>query len=509
MSSINRRDFLKLAGAVPASIALSKFLSALPARAAGEPDASKPGILVILFDAMTARNLSVYGYHRPTTPNLERFAQHALVYHSHQSAGNFTIPGTASLLTGTYPWTHRAFNESGLVSRKLTEHNMFTAIGSEYRRLAFPQNLWANYIVTQFQKDVDTYLMPDAYSAMDHLIGTNFRDRGIAYRALDEFMLKGKTPVSLVFGTAEKILKRRQVYALQSDEYPLGIPQNINYPLYFRLDELFAGLASLTETLQPPYLAYLHLFPPHAPYRPNKDFYWKYAKDKWRPLRKPQHWLSDKNTNGKLESTRRLYDEYISTVDDQFGRLLDALEAQGVFDHSYVIITGDHGEMFERGEMAHETPLLYDPVIHVPLLVSCPGQTGRKDIYSVTSSVDLLPTFLHLAGKPIPDWAEGRILPGLGGEEDATRSVFAVECKKNRAYLPLTKATIAMFKNGYKMIYYTGYGREDAFELYHLQEDLEELDDLYASQPEIAGPMRDELLETLQEANRGFENRDS
>src|SRR5712691_5740932 len=116
MPRLKRRDFLKLAAFFPPALALSNFFSAQDS-AGRSPATNLPNVIVVLFDAMTARNLSVYGYHRETTPNFERFAERATVYHAHDSAGNFTIPGTSSLLTGMYPWTHRAINNGGLVDR--------------------------------------------------------------------------------------------------------------------------------------------------------------------------------------------------------------------------------------------------------------------------------------------------------------------------------------------------------------------------------------------------------
>src|SRR5690348_16838419 len=114
MPIIGRRDFLKVAALFPPALLLSKIFASANKPATAGPDAALPNVIIILFDAMTARNLSLYGYHRKTTSNFDKFAERATVYHSHDSAGNFTIPGTSSLLTGTYPWTHRAFNDGGL-----------------------------------------------------------------------------------------------------------------------------------------------------------------------------------------------------------------------------------------------------------------------------------------------------------------------------------------------------------------------------------------------------------
>src|SRR5512142_1327858 len=111
MPKFSRRDFLKLGSLVSGAFAVSRLASHVPLQQAAS---ARPNILIIVFDAMSAKNLSLYGYRRKTTPNLERFARRATVFNQHYSPGNFTTPGTASLLTGLYPWTHRAINACGL-----------------------------------------------------------------------------------------------------------------------------------------------------------------------------------------------------------------------------------------------------------------------------------------------------------------------------------------------------------------------------------------------------------
>jgi len=169
MSQISRRDFLKLASAISGGVLLSTLkpqffpLSSL--------EKSKlPSIIVIVLDAMTAENLSIYGYHRKTTPNFERFAKRATVFHNHSSAGNYTVPGTASLLTGLYPWTHRALNLSGLVVRELANRNIFSLLHSQYHRFAYSQNIAANQILNQFENSIDTYLSPGKFSVAEQIL---------------------------------------------------------------------------------------------------------------------------------------------------------------------------------------------------------------------------------------------------------------------------------------------------------------------------------------------------
>ena len=123
MSRISRRDFLKASAALAASATFAKAARVLSSTHSQE--VGKPNILLLVFDAMSARHLSLYGYARETTPNLKKFADRASVYHQHYSAGNFTTPGTASMLTGMYPWTHRAFNYRGMIERSLANKNLF------------------------------------------------------------------------------------------------------------------------------------------------------------------------------------------------------------------------------------------------------------------------------------------------------------------------------------------------------------------------------------------------
>ena len=183
------------------------------------------------------------------------------------------------------------------------------------------------------------------------------------------------------------------------------------------------------------------------------------------------------------------------------------LNESGLTRNSYIFVTSDHGEMFERGELGHWTPLLYDPVIHVPLIVSSPGQTARQDVHTLTSSVDLLPTVAQLSGNPIPDWAEGRLLPRLGGEEDERRSIFSMDAKTNSSFTPLVNYSMCLTRDRHRLAYYC-YPEDqyEKFEFYDLDADPEELTDLYPSRPTLAVEMQDELLQKVAEVNRQKQN---
>jgi arylsulfatase A-like enzyme len=253
-----------------------------------------------------------------------------------------------------------------------------------------------------------------------------------------------------------------------------------------------------------PFLGYIHLFPPHYPYTTRHDFI-DIFDDGWQPVYKPELYFSEGHSNEFLLQERQYYDEFIAYVDAEFGRLYEYMEQSGVLDNTYLIFTSDHGEMFERGIYTHNTPTLYEPVIQIPLLIWAPGKKQSQNIFMPTSCVDVYPTLMRLASQPIPVWCEGRILPPFDREsEKVGRSIFAVEARRNPRHAPLEQVTLVLIKGRYKLVYYLGYGR-DVYELFDLENDPEELDDLYYTQRSTARDLRNELAEKLAEVNHPYQ----
>ena len=403
---MNRRDFLKLLALLPALAATRGVDRVL---AGSTSDA--PGVIVLVLDALSALNLSLYGYPRKTSPHIERFAARSTVYHAHYSAANFTSSGTASLLTGLYPWTHRAFHYEGLIAADKVDANVFRYWGEDAFRLGFTQNAWADLLLYQFAPWLESHLDLRAFSIDKRPIYTSLlqHDPIAAHKALDSFALElepGLGAASLLTLARKLSLYRgkRDVERTLTEEYPLGIPQTLNdLDTYFLLENLFDGLMDLTASLEANSFAYLHLFPPHYPYAPRTEFL-EAMQDGWRaPVKRQAPFRTSVSAEEEegIQKSRDKYDAYIATVDEDFGRLFDFWEREGVLDRNYVVITSDHGEIYERGVLGHTNEYLYEPLIRVPLIVSSPGQTARVDVHTPTNSVDLVPTLVAVSTKLI------------------------------------------------------------------------------------------------------------
>jgi arylsulfatase A-like enzyme len=199
------------------------------------------------------------------------------------------------------------------------------------------------------------------------------------------------------------------------------------------------------------------------------------------------------------------YDEFIAATDAHFGKLLDFFETNGFFDDSYIFLTSDHGELFERGIHGHTNEYLYESIVRIPLLVSTPGQRERVDVYTPTSSVDVLPTVLSALGKQMPTTLEGIPLPGFGGSlaPDPERAVYSFVSKRTPARGRLAAYSVSVRKGDHKLIKYLGYKFiPETYELYDLRNDPEERNNLYQSTPALSEVMRTLLSAKLEQINR-------
>ena len=513
MNQINRREFLKLA-----SLATFSSLPAyygFPRELGANSDAAN--VIVLVFDAWSAHDISLYGFSRQTTPNLERFAERATVYHNHYAPANFTSPGTASLLTGTYPWTHRAFNHNSLVLPSLQNKSIFNYFSeNQYHTLAYTHNALANSLLKYFQSDLDK-LIPsiDLFIEQPTLLEKLFQnDEDIFTLSRIQSLLDDyKDGITHSLFMAQPYTKvHNQRFEAVNKQYETLFPRTpprTDAFKHFLLEDLVNWLSVQIPALPKPSFSYIHAFPPHDPYHPRAEFIGMFGGDGWSSPKKPIHSLSEGINREVSTILRTEYDEFIAYTDAELGRLIANLEQSGSLEDSWLVITSDHGEMFERGFKMHNQPSLYEPVVKIPLLISAPGQRSRQDIHNVTNSIDLLPTLLNVIGSALPEHLEGKVMPPFGnefGEND--RSTFIVQAKGNDQRNQINKGCVAINKHGFKLSQFFGYSQDDqnGFELYDLQNDPEELENLYgsANHKSTQTELKDELIASLHQADEPF-----
>lgn len=504
-TALSRRDFLKVAGSLTLGMGSPGFFHFLDTP-------QKQNVIIIVFDALSAHNVSLFGYPRETMPNLSKLAERAVVYHNHYAGGNFTTPGTASLLTGALPWTHRAINNNGTVVSPFKEKNIFTAF-PDYHRITYSHNPWVYTLLEQFVNDTDVLVPLERFLLLGNDYILKFlNDEDIANISWMRVLERGKEGYSYSLFLSHLYEQQKKYRESRLHDlvllYPRGIP-SIDYSNYFLLEDVINWLCDQIEEMPQPFLGYFHFWPPHEPYKTHRDFYGRFAGDGWIPVEKPHNPFSyglAQSDALRLPKLRMEYDETILYADREFGRLFSALEKSNMLENTWIILTSDHGESFERGIEGHSTAVLYQPLIHIPLIIFEPGRRTRQDIDTPTSAIDLLPTLLHVTGHKSADWGEGVVIPPYAsGEQAMKRSIYSLEARMNGKFTPLTIGTAAIIKEHYKLMYSFGYAQlepeRERMELYDIHNDPEELNNLYISKRETAAALLDELKTSLAKAN--------
>jgi arylsulfatase A-like enzyme len=145
---------------------------------------------------------------------------------------------------------------------------------------------------------------------------------------------------------------------------------------------------------------------------------------------------------------------------------------------------------------------MFQPLVRIPLVIFAPGQDSRVDIFERTSAIDVLSTLMHVTGQAIPDWAEGDVLPPYAFSSlPSDRPIISLRGKGTELGQPIHKGSAMLIRGSYKLAYVFGYVKDleggELIELYNLEDDPEELNDLASSRTDIVQEMLLELKAQL------------
>ncbi len=236
------------------------------------------------------------------------------------------------------------------------------------------------------------------------------------------------------------------------------------------LEEEYAGGKG-----EKPLFLWLHYFDPHDPYVTRPEYLNRVLSGKEAP--------DPDSIPGRIA----LYDSEIAFMDEAVGDVLTFLRENDMFDDSLIVFGSDHGENF--GE--HDPSLvsnhfrLFEPVVHVPLIIKRPGQTEGFKIESAVQSVDIYPTVVTLLSSfsRVPSQVEGMELTDVlfGSESEIHPFVFS-EGGSNKERMIKGR----QFKLTHDV-------RRDRVELYHLGKDPTEMEDLEGKEPEAVRELKSKL----------------
>lgn len=173
---------------------------------------------------------------------------------------------------------------------------------------------------------------------------------------------------------------------------------------------------------------------------------------------------------------RDLYDGEVAFTDHHVGRVIAALEEQGLLERTVVVITSDHGEAFREHGYAYHGRFLWEEIVRVPWVWVVPGTEPRR-VKARVSQIDLTSTVYQLLKVDPPEQAGGRsLVPLLTGDDESDRTIFFDQPLGE--FMP---AVFGVIHDGYKLIHSPGAGR---YQLFNLDVDPDEKRDLARDEPE-------------------------
>ena len=410
-------------------------------------------ILYLDIDTLRPDHLGCYGYHRATSPTLDRLAAEGVVFDNFCTPDAPCLPSRSSLMTGTFGIHHGCVNHGG--------HN------AELR----PQGASRSFRSRMSYDTLPAFLNKDLGLRTTYIGGFGERHSTFAYYAgFREILDTGK-------------------YGAESAEDVL--PTTLKW----------LGEHAATDN----WYLHVNLWDPHTPYRAPASFGNPFADSplpawpdeaeierQWRECVGP-HGIGDISMYDDRENPRfprqpgavrnladlrRLFDGYdcgIAYADQACGQIIAALEKAGVYDDLFVIVSSDHGEnMGELGLWAeHATADAVTP--RIPMIVKGPGiPAGARDT-GLHYNIDLLPSIAEFFGKePRKSW-EGESFAGDKKREFLVLSQCCHGCQRSVRWGDWI----------YIRTYHDFYHLFPREMLFNLRDDPHETNDLAPTRPEI------------------------
>ncbi len=455
--------------AVAASSAVLVFLALAPRPSLlpklrlppSPPTARARSVLLVVLDTVRRSSLSLYGYARKTTPNLDRWAKGALVFDDATSVSSWTLPAHASMFTGLYPRSHGAH---GYRSDQLKE--------STYRLPASCDTL----AEIASRAGIATVAVVANHLYLDRRFGT---DQGFATYWVDP------PHPGLRFPPGD---------ALFASLDPEG-SAILDWPYVRDTFVTDAALDALDKLHDRPFFLFVNYLDVHRPnLRPataeipleDEVVVPRYCPELTRVLR------GEPIPEKLRRSLVNAYDRELEHLDGELSRLLARLDDLGLSRDTLVIVTSDHGEHFGEHGLVDHAVQLYNETVDVPLIVKgmgiAPGRS-RKPV----QVVDVFPTALEHLGLPVPGACQGTSLLGpaehpIVSEWYAAANGFLLRPE----YQGRFEADLRTIRMGSWRLFEDERGK---VELYDLAADPRELHDTAAQNPQLVLELERRLAE--------------
>lgn len=379
----------------------------------GERKYTDFNLIVISADSLRADRIGAKRGEESITPNIDSFIQDSFVFADHHVTIPRTFPSWADLLTGEYSMTHKIRDMFPAPEEKknLGTENFLT-IGHYLQKKKYDTAVFSNFAGDIFKRadfGFQDIIAPD-FNAKVLVVQKSLESQIFVLPIITGSYLKGgryfeETEGLSTLGDGARLLPDVFSYMKKRKKKPFFV----------------TAFFSVTHfPYSPPYPNYKKFTDP--------NYYGKYKYFKF-----VDPTASDKPDEKDIEQIRAVFDASVYSFDRSFGKLVQFLKKEGLYENSVIVITGDHGETLYEGIYGHgHGEHLRGPnITSVPLIIKFPKDfyrdRGLFKFNGVTSSIDLMPTLMEFfqvdANKKFPGRSLIQVLGKENWEDD--RSVYA------------------------------------------------------------------------------------
>jgi len=449
----DRRHFIKSAGLTAASVLCSAYGASSEKKTADR----RPNIIFIMSDDHAAHALSCYGSRINKTPNLDRLAQQGVRFDNCFCTNSICAPSRAVILTGKYSHLNGVIDNrlrfdgtQQTFPKLLQKAGYVTAVIGKWHLKSEPEGFdYYNILPGQGKYHNPTFIEA----------GRKKQYRGYVTDLITDFCIdwlkkdRAGKPFLLMYHhkAPHRNWQPDDKHAKLYDDIDIPAPETFDDDYKTRCAAAKEQKMTIAEHLRVP--GDTKISPPEQLKGPAlKD--WKY-----------QRYIKD-------------YLRCVASLDDNVGRLLDYLDESHLADNTVVIYTSDQG--FFLGDHGwFDKRFMYEHSLRMPLLIRYPKEIKPAAVNTdIALNLDFAPTFLDLAGAHIPDDMQGVSLrPLLKGKTPADWRTAMYYHYYEYPGAHSVKRHCGVRTKRHKLIHF--YHDIDQWELYDLQKDPNELENLY------------------------------
>ncbi len=449
-----------------------------------EDKKNKPNIIYILADDLGYGDLSCYGQSKFSTPNIDKLASQGMLFTQHYAGSTVCAPSRSALMTG--------------------QHTGHTFIRGNKEVL--PEG--------QYPIPDSTYTLGELLQQAGYRTGA-FGKWGLGFPGSEG------DPMNQGFNTffgynCQRLGHHYYPYHLWSNQDSIPLNENAGDAKVIYAPELIhqKTLQFIDDHQDEPFFLFVPSIIPHAELAAPEKYMAKF-RGKLEPEQSYAGTDEGKNfRNGPYQSQKETHAAFaamVTLLDEQVGEIMNKVEALGLSGHTMIIFTSDNGPHLEGGAdpeyFDSNGPLkgfkrdLYEGGIRVPMIVKWPGVIAPGSQSDHLSAFwDIFPTVAEMTGSSIPDYVDGvSFLPTLMGDS---------KNQQNHVYLYWEfheqGGRVAVRKGDWKAVRYNVFKEPDSpLELYNLQDDIGEENNVAANHPNIVRAMN-EALQSAREPSEIF-----